>query len=678
MDCQAAFTKLRTLLTEAPVLAYPQFDREFLLETDASGEGLGAVLSQEQDDKTIRPISYASRTLQPHEQNYGISELEALGVVWAVKHYRHYLYGHHCLVFTDHEALKSLLNTPHPSGKLARWGMALQELDLRIEYRPGTSNVKADALSRYPISLLSQGHSGTQTDVVVAAMEGDGGARQEGTLKEHQRADSQLQDIILYLETGRLPEEERRARELVVSQDLFVVEDGVLYRVQPDKTLRIKLFQEVHGGLFAGHLRAVKTHSTLSRHYWWPGIRADVTRWCRECLRCATRSIGKPVWPPLTPIPVEGPFDRVGVDVLQLPRTRNGNRYAVVFMDYLTKWPEVFATTDQTAPTIAKLFVEQIVSHHGVPNQLLSDCGPSFLSRLMLEICALLGTKKINTSAYHPQTDGLVERFNRTLFDMLAKTVEHGVDWDEPLPYVLFAYQASEQASTRESPFMLLYGRDPQLPTQLDLSPSVERENVDITTYKSFVMQAMNEAWSVAKTALEKAQTKQKIQHDKSVRNADFRVGERVFVFMPSLKTGPAHKLARLFKGPYRILKLYPNGVDLQSIEHPQSQTIRVALNRVRRFPQQPQRMVTQSGKCSEQDPTPTPLDSGSGLSQQEPVSTGSNEKVCTTDESSDDCTGQLQDDVEEPPSQSARSRSTQWSDRLRPRQAIARGRAKS
>ena len=139
-------------LTEAPVLAYPQFEREFMLETDASGLGLGAVLSQEQSDGTIRPISFASRTLQPHEQNYGISDLEALGVVWAIRHYRHYLYGHHCIVFTDHEALKSLLNTPQPSGKLARWGMALQELVLQIEYRPGRGNAKADALSRYPIS----------------------------------------------------------------------------------------------------------------------------------------------------------------------------------------------------------------------------------------------------------------------------------------------------------------------------------------------------------------------------------------------------------------------------------------------------------------------------------------------------------------------------------------------
>ncbi len=110
--------------------------------------GLGAVLAQKQEDGSVRPVTYASRTLQSREQNYGVTELEALGVVWAVRHFRPYLLGHHCTVYTDHEALKSLLNTPQPSGKLARWGMSIQELDLT---RPGKQNVKADALSRYPI-----------------------------------------------------------------------------------------------------------------------------------------------------------------------------------------------------------------------------------------------------------------------------------------------------------------------------------------------------------------------------------------------------------------------------------------------------------------------------------------------------------------------------------------------
>ena len=119
------------------MLAFPQFDRGFILDTDASGVGLGVVLAQKQDDGSVRPVAYASRTLQSHEKNYGVTEMEALGVVWAVRHFRHYLYGHHCDVFTDHEALKSLLNTPHPSGELARWGLALQEVDLAIHYKPG-------------------------------------------------------------------------------------------------------------------------------------------------------------------------------------------------------------------------------------------------------------------------------------------------------------------------------------------------------------------------------------------------------------------------------------------------------------------------------------------------------------------------------------------------------------
>ena len=679
--CEDAFNRLKTSLTVAPVLAYPHFGRDFLLETDASGMGLGAVLSQEQEDRSIRPIAFASRTLQPHEKNYGISELEALGVVWAVKHFRYYLYGHHCTVFTDHEALKALLNTPQPSGKLARWGMALQELDLKIEYRPGKGNTRADALSRYPVSLLPSDCARTQTCSLVAAMEAQrhdesgeecgediladrhnesGEECGEDILADRQRADPHLRDTILYLETGDLPSENRRARELVLGRAQFTLSDRVLYRIEADKTLRIippeadrqKLFREVHEGPFAGHLREAKIHGELSRHYWWPGMRSDLAKWCRSCMLCATRSVGKPVRPPLTPIPVSGPFDRVGVDVLQLPKTSSGKRYAVVFMDYLTKWPEVFATSDQTAPTIAKLLVEEVISRHGVPSQLLSDRGPSFLSRLLLGVCSVMGVKKVNTSAYHPQSDGLVERFNRTLTDMLAKTVKPGVEWDARLPYVLFAYRATLQVSTSESPFFLLYGRDPQLPTELALSPPVQRDSVQLDDYKSRMVRAMSETWELArqsikkaqgkqkihhdKTArnaelygrdpqlptelalsppvqrdsvqlddyksrmvramsetwelarqsIKKAQGKQKIHHDKTARNAELKVGDRVFVFMPAMKTGPAYKLARSYKGPYRIMQLYPNGAELLLIDKPCSPLIRVALNRVRRCPE--------------------------------------------------------------------------------------------
>ena len=154
--CENAFTQLKTLLTQAPILAYPNFSQDFHLETDASGLGLGAVLLQEQDDGAMKPLAYASRTLQQHEKHYGATEMEALGVVWAIRHFRQYLYGHRCHVHTDHEALKSLLNSPHPSGKLARWELAIQELDFPVHYKPGRCNQKADALSRSPCPMVSQ------------------------------------------------------------------------------------------------------------------------------------------------------------------------------------------------------------------------------------------------------------------------------------------------------------------------------------------------------------------------------------------------------------------------------------------------------------------------------------------------------------------------------------------
>ena len=593
--CEEAFQLLKGLLTTAPLLAFPDFAREFLLETDASGIGIGAVLAQKGEDGITRPNAYASRTLQPHEKNYGVTELEALAVVWAVKHFRPYLYGHRCTVLTDHEALKSLLNTPHPSGKLARWGMAIQELDLNIIYRPGKQNRNADALSQAPLSATDQKEELDSLSGLVATTRTSQSTSQNGgdTLPERQRSDPTLKSIIDFLDTRTLPDEEKKARELVLVEDMYQLTDNVLYRVEKDKTLRLipptedreKLFQEAHQGKFGAHLRDAKIHAELAKHYWWPGMRSDVIRWCRACLTCATRQIGQATRPLLTPIPVSGPFDRMGVDVIQFPTSHSGNKYAVVFMDYLTKWPEVFPVANQSALTIATLLVEKIVSRHGVPTQLLSDRGQAFMSHLINELCQYLGVKKINTTAYHPQTDGLVERFNRTLTGMLSKKVENsGKDWDAQLPYVLFAYRVSMQESTKESPFYLLYGRDPRLPTELDFGVSTIRQVLNVDTYKE-VVSRMNLAWSLAQQKVKEAQVQQKMDYDRRARPRKFFEGERVFIFMPAAKNSKAHKFARPFHGPFRVLEANNTGVVVRPVNQPDVPSIRVALNRVRRCP---------------------------------------------------------------------------------------------
>ena len=230
-SCEEAFRTLKRLLTQAPVLAFPDFSLGFLLETDASGLGLGAVLAQEQDG-VVRPIAYSSRTLQAHEKNYSATELEGLGVVWAVKHFRHYLYGHKCRVYTDHQALKALLNTPHPSGRLARWGLAFQELELEIVYRPGKKNANADALSRCPLEVDEEEESPFG---VIAALGADVQSKDgEPGLRERQLADAALAQMMAYLEDGSLPSDPAQAHKVLMEQEWHTVVDGVLYRLLSD------------------------------------------------------------------------------------------------------------------------------------------------------------------------------------------------------------------------------------------------------------------------------------------------------------------------------------------------------------------------------------------------------------------------------------------------------------
>ena len=257
---------------------------------------------------------------------------------------------------------------------------------------------------------------------------------------------------------GKLPLEDIVARKLALSKVQYEVIDDVLDHVEADHTLRVippahlreALFKEAHSGLFGGHLRSAKIHGQLAKHYWWPGMRADIVKWSRACMVCATRQLGKPVHPFLSPIPVSGPFDRLGVDVIQFTSSSKGNKYAIVFMDYLTKWPEVFPAKNQNSLTIARLLVEHIIPRHGVPTQLLSDRGTAFLSKLMVEVYKLLGLKKVNTTAYHPQTDSLVERFNCTITNTLWKEVlQSGKDWDTQVPYVLFCISSLSSAIYR-------------------------------------------------------------------------------------------------------------------------------------------------------------------------------------------------------------------------------------
>ncbi len=355
------------------------------------------------------------------------------------------------------------------------------------------------------------------------------------------------------------------------------------------------LLAEVHSGRFAGHFAEKSLYGLLNRRYWWDGMRGDVRRKCRECLTCVTRKgPGRSSFPPLKPIPVGGPFECVGVDVLQLPQTVSGSRYVVVFMDYLTKWPEAFSTSDQSAETIAKLLVEHIICRHGVPQKLLSDRGANFLSSLVLEICQKTGIQKINTSAYHPQTDGVVEKFNHTLLEMIAKHAAHyGVDWDRYLGYLLFAYWVKPHDATGESLFYLLYGRDAKLPLDSTLAQPPSRYQVDLQDYRTEVTTGLHTAWRMARTKIAEAQEHYKKQYDKKAKQPAYRVGDRVFIHMPQMQQGKLRKLARPYCGPYRVEAVTPTNIRAVPVDKPNAEPI---LRRVRpSYPELPN--VSWTGK---------------------------------------------------------------------------------
>ena len=248
---------------------------------------------------------------------------------------------------------------------------------------------------------------------------------------------------------GELPDDCNIARRLALEKSHFEIIDGVLYfedpatpkqlRIAVPKELRSVLLSEAHDGKFAGHFSEQKVYNLLKKTYWWDGMRADVRRYCRSLI-CATRKgTGRASRPPLQPIPVSGPVHRVGVDIVQLPQTLDGNCYVIVFLDYLTKWVEVFPVSDQKAETNARLLVENIVATVSQRNYCLTV--DRIFSQIIQEICKLLGVRKINTSGYHPQCDGLVEKFNSTLIGMIAKSAEsRACDWDRHLPYLLFSY----------------------------------------------------------------------------------------------------------------------------------------------------------------------------------------------------------------------------------------------
>lgn len=358
--------------------------------------------------------------------------------------------------------------------------------------------------------------------------------------------------------------------------------DDVLYYVDGKKGghrraavsrhLQRSILEDYHAGKMAGHFSGTRLYATLCRQWWWRTMYKDVMEFCRSCGECATvTGVGRRCRPPLHPIPVQRPFQIIGVDIMELPVTEQGNRYVIVFQDFLTKWPLVFPAPDQKAIRIARLVAEEVFPLFGVPDALLSDRGANLLAHVMQDVCELLGVRKLNTTAYHPQCDGMVERLNRTLKTMLRKHVAkfHG-QWDRFLPGVLWAYRNTPHESTKEKPSFLLFGIDLKSPTEASLLPPDSLTPTDLGSYREELMLSLSPARELAVASIQEAQRSYKSQYDKRANTVDFRLGDWVFVRFPEEETGKKRKLSRPWYGPFRVIARHDPNLTVRKVYFPE------------------------------------------------------------------------------------------------------------
>lgn len=347
-------------------------------------------------------------------------------------------------------------------------------------------------------------------------------------------------------------DEYERIVENIEGEKDYIVKGKVLYRVDNNKELRVIKSYEYEGLMYAMHDNELSAHfgieATMKRikdKYYWPNMRKMIEEYVRSCYRCQMR--GKANWEnELHPIKVEEPFEIIGIDIVgPLEETKSGKKYIVVAIDYFTKWPEARAIKNATAEEVVEFIWEDIICRHGCPRKIISDRGTHFNNKLMTELMDRCGINHRLTTPYHPQANGLVERFNRTLCESLAKLGNK--DWDRNIPSVLFAYRTKENKSTKMKPFYVTYGRQERLTTDKD-------ENRITLLQRMEEILHLSEVHEEVKKNIGVAQQKQKDYHDKTVKRAQrFEVGDKVLLYKSNLEKQWSKKLDERWKGPYEI-----------------------------------------------------------------------------------------------------------------------------
>ena len=467
----------------------------------------------------------------------------------------------------------------NPEGQVARWLEILSAYQMNIVHRPGRMHRNADGMSRIQCKQCGMFDEATE-EIETTEQSGEGLVSQvteseELNLRTAQEQDEDIMMVKQWIASNRKPERKEIAGEsffvksLISQWERLKIENGILVRrwdvlgtdevrwqaVVPLTHRRIVL-KYSHDNRASGHLGIMKTVSKIRQGYFWPGLQNDVKSYVAGCDFCSRRK--EPLKTKRAPMELERsgfPMERIAIDILgELPLTERGNKYIVVIGDYFTKWTECHAMPNMEASTVARILIEQVVSRFGIPYIIHSDQGRQFEGKLFTEMCTMLQITKTRTTPYHPKSDGMVERFNKTLVTMLSAYVnENHTDWDEQLQYVMMAYRATEHETTGLTPNMCMLGRETTCPLDIMFEMPPPVKNIPHNDWVWKLQEKLESAHKLVRQNTERGMKRQKRYHDDSLSYETFEVGDKVYVFFAVKKVGCSSKFTCYWKGPFEV-----------------------------------------------------------------------------------------------------------------------------
>lgn len=549
------FDALKEALVTAPVLAFPDYNKQFIIQSDASGFAIGSVLLQEQavdSPAKFRPIAFAGRKLTETEKRYSASERELLSITYAYEEFLSHIYDRDILIYTDHEPLVTMNKLKKPDGRLGRLFHTLQDVKYKLEYLPGASNHLPDFLSRsYPTDKADCNSIQLSTTI---------------NWEVEQSKDIELfkiLDLIKQKAADHLWSKLKQGKRWIHEKRHLYISNGILKHsndlVVCPEHMKAKVLSMHHDSPFAGHRGTETTFNSVRQRYFWIFMPSEVKTFCQSCDKCQRFNYSTlHNRAPLKSIEIYKPWKLIGTDFMGPFKTsRRGNTHIVIAIDYFTKYVEGAATNGFSAESTARFIFDNIICRHGMVEQILSDQGANFEAKLFQHLCQLLGIDKLHTSTYHASGNGGTERVNKTVKPNLAKFVnDTHDDWDMFLQLAISTYNCSYHETIKMTPYEAHYGRKPVLVADVIFNNKLEpgTKLSDISEYVKLLKIQSGYIHEMVKEDIMEAQTRQKTQYDKFIQaNDSFQPGDSVKISNFRVKPGMSKAFTPKFLGPYTI-----------------------------------------------------------------------------------------------------------------------------